>query len=218
MFHLKQKIDLLLTDPPYNVAYEGGTKEKLTIQNDSMDDSSFRMFLTETFKNAIETMKPGASFYIWHADTERYNFQGACQNAGLKVRQCLIWLKNQMVLGRQDYQWRHEPCLYGWKDGAAHQWYSDRKQTTILEFDKPQRNAEHPTMKPLELISYQIINNTKEYDSVLDLFGGSGSTLIACENLKRQCYMLELDPRYIDVIIKRWEVLTGMKARKYEDS
>lgn len=205
-------IDLLLTDPPYNVDYEGKTKDKLTIKNDKMSDETFREFLKTSFQNAYDYMKNGASFYIWHADSERYNFQGACIDVGLKVRQCLIWNKNSMVMGRQDYHWKHEPCLYGWKDGASHNWYSDRKQTTVLEFDKPTRNSEHPTMKPLDLISYQIKNSTKENDNVLDIFGGSGSTLIACEQLNRNCYTLELDPKYVDVIIKRWEQLTGKKA------
>lgn len=203
---------LLITDPPYNVNYEGGTDEKLTIQNDNMDDKSFRLFLASAFKCADNVMKPGAAFYIWHADSEGYNFRGACRDNNWKVRQCLIWRKNSLVLGRQDYHWQHEPCLYGWKDGAAHLWNSDRSQTTILDFDKPSRNGEHPTMKPVDLFSYQIQNNTKKGDIVLDLFGGSGTTLIACEQLERTCYISELDPRYCDVIVKRWEELTGEKA------
>lgn len=204
--------DMLLTDPPYNVAYEGKTADALTIENDSMDDASFRAFLCDAFKAADGNMKPGAAFYIWHADSEGYNFRGACHDIGWQVRQCLIWCKNTMVLGRQDYQWRHEPCLYGWKDGAAHFWGSDRKQTTILEYDKPQRNGEHPTMKPVPLFAYQVTNNTKPGDIVLDLFGGSGTTIIACEQLGRSGYLCELDPRYCDVIIKRWEDFTGEEA------
>ena len=206
------KMDLLITDPPYNVAYEGGTKDKLTIKNDSMDNKSFRTFLTNAFFAADRVMKSGAVFYIWHADSEGYNFRGACNDVGWKVRQCLIWNKSSMVMGRQDYQWKHEPCLYGWKDGAGHLWASDRKQTTILNFDKPVRNGEHPTMKPIALFDYQIKNNTKKEDTVLDLFAGSGTTLIACEQNGRISYNMELDEKYVDVIIDRWETLTGGKA------
>lgn len=202
---------LLLTDPPYNVDYEGSAGK---IQNDNMEDSAFRTFLRDAFQAADGQMKPGAAFYIWHADTEGYNFRGACRDVGWNIRQCLIWSKNTMVLGRQDYHWKHEPCLYGWKDGAAHHWYSDRKQTTVLEFDKPQRSEEHPTMKPVPLFAYQIKNNTQPGDAVLDLFGGSGTTLIACEQIGRTCYLMELDPRFCDVIVKRWEKLTGDKAVK----
>ena len=206
------KADMLLTDPPYNVSYEGGTKDKLKIQNDNMPDDKFRQFLTEAFTRANEVMKDGSVFYIWHADSEGYNFRGACFNIGWKVRQCLIWNKNSMVLGRQDYQWKHEPCLYGWKEGASHLWATDRKQTTVLDFDRPNRNAEHPTMKPVKLFDYLIKNNTKSEDIVLDLFGGSGTTIIACEQNKRTGYVMELDPNYVDVIIDRWETLTGEKA------
>ncbi|BCK39389.1 hypothetical protein KUN2590_03440 [Streptococcus pyogenes] len=201
--------DLLLTDPPYNVAYEGKTKDSLTIKNDSMDNDSFRQFLVNAFSSANEVMKPGAVFYIWHADSEGYNFRGACFDIGWTVRQCLIWNKNSMVLGRQDYHWKHEPCLYGWKDGAGHLWASDRKQTTVIDYEKPQRNGVHPTMKPVGLFDYQIKNNTKGSDIVLDLFGGSGTTLIACESNGRHARLMEYDPKYVDVIIKRWEELTG---------
>ena len=207
-------VDMLPTDPPYNVAYEGKTEDALTIQNDSMDDESFRQFLTNAFFAADNVMKKGAVFYIWHADSEGYNFRGACRDVGWTVRECLIWNKNQMVLGRQDYHWKHEPCLYGWKDGASHLWASDRKQTTVLDFDKPQRNGVHPTMKPIALFDYQIKNNTKGNDIVLDLFGGSGTTIMACEQNGRRGYSMELDPRYVDVIIKRWEDFTGEKAVK----
>lgn len=203
------KADLLLTDPPYNVAYEGKTADALTIQNDSMEDTAFRQFLCDAFKVADGCMKPGAAFYIWHADTEGYNFRGACRDIGWLVRQCLIWAKNTMVLGRQDYHWRHEPCLYGWKGGAAHQWEGDRKQTTVLNFDKPLRNGEHPTMKPVALFAYQVQNNTKAGNTVLDLFGGSGTTIVACEQLGRRGYLMELDPRYVDVIVKRYIGVTG---------
>lgn len=206
-----QKADLFITDPPYNVNYEGKTKDKLKIQNDKMSNDNFRQFLVDAFQCADDVMKAGAVFYIWHADSEGYNFRGACYDIGWKVRECLIWNKNQMVMGRQDYQWKHEPCLYGWKDGT-HLWAIDRKQTTVLNFDKPHRNGEHPTMKPVALFDYQIRNNTKSEDIVLDLFGGSGTTLIACEQNGRAGYCMELDPRYCDVIVKRWENLTGEKA------
>ena len=209
-------VDILVTDPPYNVAYEGKTKDALTIKNDSMGDEQFRQFLRDAFVAADAVMKPGAVFYIWHADSEGYNFRGACHDAGWKVRQCLIWAKDTMVMGRQDYHWKHEPCLYGWKDGAAHLWATDRKQTTIIECKRPKRNDIHPTMKPVELMEYQILNNTKGLDIVLDLFGGSGSTLIACEKTGRKARLMELDPKYCDVIVKRWEDFTGKKAQLSE--
>lgn len=207
-----QAVDLWLTDPPYNVAYEGGTKEKLTIKNDSMGDDQFRQFLRDAYTAADAVMKAGAVFYIWHADSEGYNVRGAAKDASWNVRQCLIWKKSSLVLGRQDYQWQHEPCLYGWKEGAAHLWAADRKQTTILEFDKPNRNGEHPTMKPVGLFEYQMLNNTKGGDIVLDSFGGSGTTLIAAEKNGRVARLMELDPKYCDVIVKRWEDFTGKKA------
>lgn len=209
-----RKADLLLTDPPYNVAYEGKTKDALTIQNDKMGSSQFKEFLTDAFSAAVAVMTEGGAFYIWFASREHCNFENALNEAGLQVRQELIWKKNTMVLGRQDYQWKHEPCLYGWKDGAAHNWYSNRSQTTILEFDRPQRSEDHPTMKPVELFAYQIQNSTKKGDIVLDLFGGSGTTIIACEQTGRIGYCMELDPKYCDVIIKRYENLTGNKAVK----
>lgn len=207
-----QLVDMWLTDPPYNVAYEGGTKEKLTIKNDSMGDDQFRQFLRDCYVAADAVMKPGAVFYIWHADLEGYNFRGAAKDAGWTVRQCLIWKKSALVLGRQDYHWKHEPCLYGWKDGAGHLWASDRKQTTILEFEKPSRNGEHPTMKPVALFEYQLLNNTKGGDIVLDSFGGSGTTVIAAEKNGRVARLMELDPKYCDVIIKRWQAYTGRDA------
>lgn len=207
-----QAVDMWLTDPPYNVAYEGKTKDALTIKNDSMGDDQFRQFLRDAYVAADTVMKPGAVFYIWHADSEGYNFRGAAQDAGWKVRQCLIWKKSTMVMGRQDYHWKHEPCLYGWKEGAGHLWAADRKQTTILEFDKPSRNGEHPTMKPVALFEYQMLNNTKGGDIVLDSFGGSGTTLIAAEKNGRVARIMELDPKYCDVIVKRWEDFTGKKA------
>lgn len=207
-----EQADMLLTDPPYNVNYEGKTKDKLKIKNDQMGNDNFRQFLTDAFSNADMVMKPGAVFYIWHADSEGYNFRGACFDAGWTVRQCLIWNKNSMVMGRQDYQWKHEPCLYGWKEGAGHLWASDRKQTTVINFDKPTRNDMHPTMKPIPLFDYQIKNNTKGGDVVLDLFGGSGTTIMACEQNGRRGYCMEYDPRYVDVIVDRWEKFTGAKA------
>ena len=207
-----QGVDMLLTDPPYNVAYEGATKEKLTIQNDSMGDDQFRQFLRDAFVTADTVMKKGAVFYIWHSDSEGYNFRGACRDAGWQVRQCLIWKKSSLVMGRQDYHWKHEPCLYGWKDGSGHLWATDRKQTTILEFDKPTRNGEHPTMKPVSLFEYQMLNNTKGGDLVLDLFGGSGTTMLAAEKHGRHSALMELDPKYVDVIVKRWQEFTGKKA------
>ena len=207
-----QLVDMWLTDPPYNVAYEGKTKDALKIQNDEMDDDKFRQFLRDAYVAADAVMKPGAVFYIWHADSEGFNFRGAAKDAGWTVRQCLIWKKSTMVMGRQDYHWKHEPCLYGWKDGAGHLWAADRKQTTILEFEKPSRNGEHPTMKPVALFEYQMLNNTKGGDQVLDSFGGSGTTLIAAEKNGRVARIMELDPKYCDVIVKRWEDFTGKKA------
>lgn len=207
-----QRVDMLLTDPPYNVAYTGKTKDALTIQNDSMGDEAFRTFLRDAFVTADAVLKPGAVFYVWHADSEGYNFRGACKDAGWQVRQCLIWQKNSMVMGRQDYHWQHEPCLYGWKDGAGHLWASDRKQTTLLKFDRPSRSEDHPTMKPVALFEYQLLNNTKGGDIVLDSFGGSGTTLIAAEKNGRIARIMELDPKYVDVIVKRWEDFTGQKA------
>lgn len=208
-----QPVDMWLTDPPYNVAYEGKTKEALKIQNDSMGDDQFRQFLRDAYVTADLVMKAGAVFYIWHADSEGYNFRGAAHDAGWKVRQCLIWKKSTMVMGRQDYHWKHEPCLYGWKEGAGHLWATDRKQTTILEFDKPSRNGEHPTMKPVALFEYQMLNNTKGGDIVLDSFGGSGTTLLAAEKHGRYARLMELDPKYCDVIVKRWEDFTGKTAK-----
>jgi site-specific DNA-methyltransferase (adenine-specific) len=208
----KDQSDLLITDPPYNVAYEGKTEERLTIENDSMENDQFRQFLRDVYSTANSVMREGAVFYIWHADSEGHNFRAAAFENGWKVRQCLIWNKNSLVMGRQDYHWKHEPCLYGWKDGAAHYWGSDRTQTTVLNFNRPSRSTEHPTMKPLELFEYQIGNSSKPNDVVLDLFGGSGTTAIACERLSRKARLMELDPKYCDVIVKRWEDFTGKKA------
>lgn len=208
----KQDADMLLTDPPYNVDYEGKTVDALKIENDNMTSTEFYNFLLDSFRNMFEVTKCGSSVYVFHADTEGLNFRNAFNAVGFKLAQCLVWVKNTFVMGRQDYQWRHEPILYGWKEGAGHYFINDRKQSTVLEFDKPTRNAEHPTMKPIDLLVYLIKNSSKENDLILDLFGGSGSTLIAAEQVKRRCYTMELDPKYCDVIVKRWELLTGEKA------
>lgn len=203
-----RKADMWLTDPPYNVDYTGKTKDALKIDNDKKDDGEFRQFLTDAYTMADAYMKGGAVFYIWHADSEGYNFRGAAHDIGWKVRQCLIWNKQTLVMGRQDYHWKHEPCLYGWKEGT-HLWNSDRTQTTVLEFDRPSRSTQHPTMKPVSLLVYQMTNNTKQEDIVLDSFLGSGSTLIAAEKTGRTCYGMELDPKYMDVIVQRWVDHTG---------
>ena len=195
--------DLVVTDPPYNVAYEGKTKDKLKIDNDNMSNGDFYQFLYDFYTALGSYTKKGGSWYVWHADSEGANFRLAMANAGIMVKQCLIWVKNSMVMGRQDYQWKHEPCLYGWKEGASHGWYSDRKQTTVLNFDRPSRNAEHPTMKPVILFSYQIENSSKQGDIVADAFAGSGTTMVACEQLNRKAYVVEFDPKYCQVIIDR---------------
>lgn len=238
-----QTMDMLLTDPPYNVDIEND--HGLKIKNDNMDSDSFRAFLSSAFKCAIDVMKKGGAFYIWYGENEGYNFRGACIDVGLQIRQNLIWNKNMIVLSRQDYQWKHESCLYGWKDGAPHYFINDRTQstvfedkldinklkkeemkallkeiyedkipTTVINEDKPVRSKEHPTMKPIKLMARLIANSSRKNDKVLDLFGGSGSTLIACEQLERSCYMMELDPHYCDVIVDRWEKLTGLTAEK----
>lgn len=211
------KADLLITDPPYNVNYEGKQDSKMTIKNDHQEADNFYKFLLAAFTNAKDNMKAGAAFYIWYASSEAVNFNRSAVDAGLSVRQELIWAKNQMIIGRQDYQWQHEPCLYGWADNGSHSWYSDRKQTTILNFDKPQRSDLHPTMKPIPLFDYQIKNSSKSGDIVLDLFGGSGTTLMACEQDGRNAYLMEFDPRYVDVIIDRWEKFTGKTAKLIQE-
>lgn len=213
-----EKADLLLTDPPYNVDYEGGTEDRLKIKNDNMRNDEFKQFLSDAFSCANRSMKPGASFYVWHADVEVVNFRKACEENGLGVHECLIWNKNKAAFSRQDYHYKHEPCLYGWKEGAGHFWNSDRKQTTVMDFDRPNVSDLHPTMKPVALFSYQIENSSRKNAIVLDLFGGSGTSIIACEQNNRICYTMELDPRYVDVIIKRWENLTGGKAVLLNDS
>lgn len=237
-----------MTDPPYGLSYVGGTDEKLTIENDDLKGEKLESFLSHAFRAADSVMKDGAAFYIWHASSKEMPFINATNNAGWQIRQTLVWNKNTFALGRQDYQWKHELCFYGWKDGAAHYFVDDRTKTTVEEMeipdlnkatkdelrlccqrllkqaektpttvineDKPARNAEHPTMKPVRLIGQLVANSTLPGQNVLDTFGGSGTTLIACEQLGRNCYMMELDPAYCDVIIRRWEEYTGGKAEK----
>lgn len=255
-----QLANMIFTDPPYNVDYEGGTG--LKIMNDHMESDKFYLFLRDAFTNMFAATKPGGSIYVCHADSEGANFRMAMTEARWLQKQCLIWVKNNLVMGRQDYQWRHEPILYGWKPGAAHKWYGGRKQTTVIDesagisvapdesggsvitfndgiqtvairvpvyeilhqgddeestiwkFDKPLKNADHPTMKPVGIPSRAIRNSSRSGEVVLDLFLGSGSTLIAAEQTGRICYGLELDPVYCNVILKRWEEFTGQKAMK----
>lgn len=246
-------LDLLFTDPPYNVSIVGGSHAlpafkhrkagKHTIQNDSMSDEDFKEFLNLAFKNASTVLKQGGAFYVWYASKEHINFEQQLTNNNMPVREQLIWVKNSLVLGRQDYQWMHEPCMYGWKDGASHYFIDNRKLTTIIEdkldFDKmkkeemkalleeiykfpntlirenrPVKSDMHPTMKPIRMCATLINNSSRPGEKVLDLFGGSGSTMIACEQLDRICYMMEYDPKYVDVIINRWETFTGEKAVK----
>jgi site-specific DNA-methyltransferase (adenine-specific) len=195
--------DMVVTDPPYNVAYEGGTKDKLKIKNDDMSNDDFYKFLYDFYTALSTVVKKGGVIYVWHASSEVINFGKALIDAGWLLKQQLIWVKNSMVMGRQDYQWKHEPCLYGWLDGGSHNWYSDRKQTTVIEFDRPNRNGEHPTMKPIGLFGYQIENSSKVGDLVIDAFGGSGTTMVACEQLKRKARVIEYDPKYCDVIVNR---------------
>lgn len=254
-----KKADMVFTDPPYNVNYEGGTKDRLTIKNDNMKDEDFFQFLYDSLLNMLTVSNPGSPIYICHSDGEGFPFRRAMKESGWLMKQCIIWVKSSLVIGRQDYQWKHEPILYGWKPGAAHRWYGGRKNTTVIEdnaqvviekqddhaiihlslglqqlaikvsdyevifdgddkltsvwrIEKPQRNDVHPTMKPVSLCARAIENSSKPGEIVLDVFGGSGSTLIAAEQLNRTCYMMELDPVYCDVIIKRWENFTGQKA------
>lgn len=198
------KADMILTDPPYNVNYEGGNEDKLTIQNDSMENDMFARFLRSCFEIMFSILKPGGSFYVFHADSEGENFRRALREVGFKIAQCCVWVKNSLVMGRQDYQWQHEPCLYGWKPGAAHFWNSDRKQTTVWNFDKPQANRIHPTMKPVALMAYPICNSTKHGDVVVDMFSGSGSTIMACQQTDRIGYAMEIDPKYVAASVRRF--------------
>ena len=197
-------VDMFLTDPPYNVNYNGKTKDNLKIKNDDMEDKDFREFLIKAFSCANDVMKEGAVYYIWHADSEGYNFRGACKEVGWTVRQCLIWNKNSLVVGRQDYQWKHEPCLYGWKDGAGHLWASDRKQTTVIDMDRPLKSELHPTMKPIALFDYQIKNNTKGGDVVLDLFGGFRVIIVIEANSYVNIRSSRLLPKFKTQKINSW--------------
>lgn len=253
--------DMVFTDPPYNVDYTGKTKDKLKIQNDRMEDEKFRAFLYDAFTNMFAVSKPGAAIYVCHADSEGLNFRAAMKESGWLLKQCLIWVKNSLVMGRQDYHWRHEPILYGWKPGASHKWFGGRKQDTVIEddqivtivpgkngatihiktgiqalvlkvsdykveyagddsettiwrIDRPTRNSEHPTMKPIALVARALQNSSEPGAVVLDPFGGSGSTLIAAEQTGRKAYLVEFDPKYCDVIVKRWETFTGKKAQR----
>lgn len=247
------KADAVFTDPPYNVNYEGGAGK---IKNDDMEDSKFRMFLLRAYSVMFRVLKDGAAVYVCHADTEGLNFRGAFKDAGFKLSGCLIWCKDALVLGRSDYQWQHEPILYGWKPTGSHKWYGNRKSTTISEFmleapltevepnlyrlrlgdqwfqirgeklsieeletsvvkvPRPKRNEDHPTMKPVALIDKMLRNSTKKNDLVFDPFGGSGSTLVSCEKLGRTAYLCELEPKFVDVIIARWEQVTGKKSKR----
>ena len=235
--------DLVVTDPPYNVNVSNS--DGLQIENDNLADYAFRELLDKSFHNLKESLKEGGAFYIWYGDTEDVNFRLACRENELSIRQCLIWVKNSLNLGRQDYKWMHEPCLYGWREGAGHYFIEEYNHTTVIEDkidldkmkkedmkkmleeilaskvpttviheNKPTKNDLHPTMKPINLIAQLVRNSSKKGELVLDLFGGSGSTLITCEQLGRRCNMMEYDPIYADVIIKRWENYTGKKAIK----
>ena len=195
------KVNLVLTDPPYNVDYSSKAGK---IKNDHQTDDKFYQFLLAAFQNTNQAMANDASIYVFHADTEGLNFRRAFQDAGFYLSGCCIWKKQSLVLGRSPYQWQHEPVLYGWKKDGKHEWYTGRKESTIWEFDRPKQSKEHPTMKPIPLLAYPIMNSTMSNCTVLDPFGGSGSTLIACEQTNRICYMMELDPKYCDVIINRY--------------
>lgn len=196
-----RKANLVVTDPPYNVNYEGTAGK---IKNDNLADEKFYQFLFDAFSNIEKVMADDASIYVFHADTEGLNFRKAFSDAGFYLSGCCIWKKPSLVLGRSPYQWQHEPCLYGWKKNGKHQWYSDRKQTTIWEFEKTKKNTDHPTMKPIPLLAYPIQNSSMSNTLVLDPFGGSGSTLIACEQTDRSCATIELDEKFCDVIVKRY--------------
>lgn len=202
-----KRANLLLTDPPYGVSFKSSSG--LTIQNDSIKDEDFYSFLKSAFSAAVDCLEKGAAAYIFHADTEGLNFRRAFVDAGFHLAGCCIWVKDSLVLGRSDYQWQHEPVLYGFLQNGKHSWYSDRKQTTIWNFAKPKKNANHPTSKPLDLLSYPIQNSSQENAIVLDTFGGSGSTLMACELTNRICYTMELDEKYASVILRRYVDDTG---------
>ena len=244
------QMDLLVTDPPYNVDYNGGTEDAMTIENDNMGKEHFVEFLTAAFENAAEALRPGGGFYIWHAESTAGEFIKALEAAELEFRQRLIWVKSSLVLGRQDFQWKHEPCFYGWKEGAAHYFTADRTNTTVIEdapninamnkdelkdyikdlkdvidegstilrADKPSSSRQHPTMKPVKLMAHHLVYSTRQGENVIDLFGGSGSTLMAAEQLGRNCYIMEFDPKYADVIITRWEEFTGQEAELIKEA
>lgn len=201
------KGNLILTDPPYGVSFKSSSG--LTIENDSMKNDEFYNFLLSAFKNMADHLEKGGSAYVFHADTEGLNFRKAFVDSGFHLAGCCIWVKNSLVLGRSDYQWQHELVLYGFMQNGKHRWYSDRKQTTIWNFDKPKKNSNHPTSKPLDLLSYPIGNSTQENAVVIDTFGGSGSTLMACEKMNRICYTMELDEKYASVILRRYVEDTG---------
>lgn len=201
------KGNLILTDPPYGVSFKSSSG--LTIENDSMKNDEFYNFLLSAFKNMADHLEKGGSAYVFHADTEGLNFRKAFVDSGFHLAGCCIWVKNSLVLGRSDYQWQHEPVLYGFMQNGKHRWYSDRKQTTIWNFDKPKKNSNHPTSKPLDLLSYPISNSTQENAVVIDTFGGSGSTLMACEKMNRICYTMEIDEKYASVILRRYVEDTG---------
>ena len=201
------KANLILTDPPYGVSFKSASG--LTIENDSMKNEEFYTFLLSSFQRMAEHLEKGGSAYVFHADTEGLNFRKAFIDAGFHLAGCCIWVKDSLVLGRSDYQWQYEPVLYGFMQNGKHHWYSDRKQTTIWHFDKPKRNANHPTSKPLDLLGYPIGNSTQENGVVMDTFGGSGSTLMACEQMNRICYTMELDEKYASVILRRYVEDTG---------
>ena len=204
------KANLVITDPPYNVNYEGSAGK---IQNDNMGNEAFYEFLLAAFRNTAAIMADDASIYVFHADTEGLNFRRAFADAGFYLSGCCIWKKQSLVLGRSPYQWQHEPVLYGWKKGGKHQWYTGRKETTIWEFDKPKKNGDHPTMKPIPLLAYPIMNSSMSNTLVVDPFGGSGSTLIACEQTDRSCNTIELDPKFCDVIVKRYIEQVGSSEK-----
>lgn len=208
-----KKANLIVTDPPYGVSFK--SSDGLTIQNDSMKDGEFYTFLYNSFQCMAEHLESGGSAYVFHADTEGLNFRKAFIDAGFHLAGVCIWVKNSLVLGRSDYQWQHEPVLFGWKKGGKHSWYSDRRQTTIWNYDKPKRNKNHPTSKPLDLLGYPICNSSQENAIVLDTFGGSGSTLMACEQLNRICCMMELDEKYASVILRRYVEDTGDAGNVY---
>lgn len=195
---------LSVTDPPYNVAYQGATEDELTIDNDSMENDLFATFLGQVFSTMFKYLLPGSANYVFHADSEGENFRCQYRKAGFKLAQCCIWVKNTFVMGRQDFQWKHEPILYGWKPGASHRWFSDRKQSTVWFFDKPQRNAMHPTMKPIALMAYPIRNSSRPGEIVIDFFSGSGSTLMACQQIDRICHAMEIEPRYATGTVHRY--------------